>query len=260
MGLLFVLFIYSVRAEWRKRIDWLLIKLYYPELVYDLFSYYMLCYIYNYSINLYSLNYWHWRLYCAEGEIAEFSSVYICKLLCNKGWFLLWGFFVCSGFFFLKSFVPAFKLHCSTSAFISAEPRSFGFPVPLETVVESQKTTTVLKPNHSCWPTAKEETYYNLLHIRDLPPSKCHFQASTTLPSTNLGASLGLMVFFSILKVLVLWKIAHNTRKPKPCGWTEAATEPPSWCATELGSILWLSTWVSRQWHCWKAEFSPLQY
>lgn len=131
------IYIYSVRAEWRKRMDWLLIKLYYPELVYDLFSYYMLCYIYNYSINLYSLNYWHWRLYCAEGEIAEFSSVYICKLLCNKGWFLLWGFFVCSGVFFLKRFIPAFKLHCSTSAFISAEPRSFGFSVPLETVVES---------------------------------------------------------------------------------------------------------------------------
>lgn len=43
----------------------------------------MLCYVYNYSINLYSLNYWLWRLSCVQGEIAELSSVYICKLLCN---------------------------------------------------------------------------------------------------------------------------------------------------------------------------------
>lgn len=70
----------------------------------------MLCYVYNYSINLYSLNYWLWRLSCAQGEIAELSSVYICKLLCN----LIRG-------------LGIFKLHCSTSAFIAVEPKVLVF-------------------------------------------------------------------------------------------------------------------------------------
>lgn len=101
------IFIYRYR---KKRVDWLLIKLYDPKLLYDLFSSSMLCYVYNYSINLYSLNYWLWKLSCAQGEIAELSSVYICKLLCN----LIRG-------------LGIFKLHCSTSAFIAVQPKVLAF-------------------------------------------------------------------------------------------------------------------------------------
>lgn len=44
----------------------------------------------------------------------------------------------------------------------------------------------------------------------------------------------------------------YRTGKPKPCGWTEAATG--------LGSILWLGIQISSQWHCGKLECSSLRY
>lgn len=104
------LYIYSVRAELRKRIDWLLIKLYYHELLYDLFSYYMLCYVYNYSIN------------CEWTELLAVDAILCrgrnCSLVqfTSANYYAIRGGFYCGFFFllfifflFLKSLVPALQ-------------------------------------------------------------------------------------------------------------------------------------------------------
>lgn len=145
---------------WRRRTDWLLVKLYYQEWLYDLFS---MRFIYIIIQSIFILSIICSRGCAVQREKLQFSSIYPCKLLCSK-WGVYWGFSS------LKHPVPTFKAQCGILSFISVAPRALVFSALLETV-ESQKATTVLKPNHSWW-----------LQWRKMHPPTCCTHKSLPLP------------------------------------------------------------------------------